>query len=133
MKERKVMNVISMILSGGAAVLNAVPGAVLMRFAADADRTLYKYVSGFSMLPVGYGIWGAMAAGIGSVILLLLSIAGMVRDCGALRKWMFGISVFSLLMWLSLLFFGSMTFIGGFITVMLASETVLLFYCRNTH
>ena len=132
MKNRKVLYVIVMILSAAAAILNAAPNAVLMRF-ADENGVLCKYVSGFSMLPVGYGIWGAMAAGIGSVILFLLGIAGMVRGGGALGKWMFGICAFSLLMRLTLLLFGSMTMMGVLICVLLASETVLLFYCRNVH
>ena len=127
MKNRKLMYVVLIILSVGAAVLNAVPNAVLMRF-FDGTNTIYKYVSGFSMLPVGYGIWGAMAAGVCSVILVILGIIGIFKERAALGKWMLGISVFALAMRLSLLIFGSMTFIGLLVTVLLASETVLLFY-----
>lgn len=131
MKNKKMLCAILIIVSLAAAVLNATPNAVLMRFGTE-NGTIYKYVSGFSMLPVGYGIWGAMVAGICSVILTVLGIIGLMKESTALRKWMLGISVLALLMRLSLLFFGSMTFIGILISVLLAAETVLISYNRNT-
>lgn len=131
MEKRKLINVILIILAAGAAVLNATPHAVLMRF-ADPERTLYKYVSGFSMLPVGYGLWGAMLAGVGSVLLVILGVAGLVKPSEKLESWMFGIAIAALLMRLTLLIFGSMTFIGGLICVILVAETVLLYYMRKS-
>lgn len=130
MKDKKLADVLTFILSAAAAVLMATPNAVLMRFAND-NGTLYKYVSGFSMLPVGYGIWGAMAAGICSIVLAILGIANIIKENSILRKWMFGISVAALLMWISLLLSGSMTFVGILISVLLASETVLLWCSRK--
>ena len=130
MKDKKLADVLTVILSAAAAVLMATPNAVLMRFANDSG-TFYEYVSGFSMLPVGYGIWGAMAAGICSIVLAILGIANIIKENSILRKWMFGISVAALLMWISLLLSGSMTFVGILISVLLASETVLLWCSRK--
>ena len=109
MKNGYPVDIISVILSAGAAILNATPRVVMMRFAGDG-YTLYDYVSGFSLMPVGYGIWGAMIGGICSVLLTVLGIINCVKPSIRLRKEMFGISAVALLMMLSLLFFGSMTF-----------------------
>ena len=132
MKNRKLLDVILIILSVSAAILTATPNAVLMRFGTGYG-TLYKYVSGFSMLPVGYGIWGAMVAGVGSVVLTLLGVIDLIKASESLRKWMFGIAIVALIMRLSLLCFGSMTFIGFVISVLLASKVVLLYYMKDSN
>ncbi|MBP3672684.1 MAG: hypothetical protein J6J18_02515 [Oscillospiraceae bacterium] len=130
MKNGYPVDIISVILSAGAAILNATPRVVMMRFAGDG-YTLYDYVSGFSLTPVGYGIWGAMAAGICAIVLTVLGIINCVKNSARLRKWMLGISVLALLMILSLLLVGSMTFISFIIAVLLAVETLFLYYNRN--
>lgn len=131
MKNQKMLDLIPVILSAAAAILMVTPNAVLMRFGTE-NGTLYKYVSGFSMLPVGYGIWGAMATGVCSVVLTILGTVNIIKGSAVLRKWMFGISILALLMCLSLLFFGSMTFIGILVSVLLAAQTVLLYYSRKS-
>ncbi|MBO4937811.1 MAG: hypothetical protein J6C98_02255 [Oscillospiraceae bacterium] len=131
MKNRKPFGLIAVILPLTAAILMAAPNAVLMRF-FDGENTIYKYVSGFSMLSVGYGIWGAMVSGIGAGGLTLLGIIGIVRESLLLRKCMLIISVAALVMCLTLLCFGSMTFITVGVAVLLASETVLLYYWNRT-
>ena len=133
MKKEKYIHLISLILSNVAVVFNAMPNCVLMRFMRDPAEGLYyySYYSGFSMLPVGYAIWGGMLTGIGAGLLAVLSLIGLFRDSRQLRKWQLGIAIASLASILSLLFFGSMTYISGIIAVIFASETVLLFLNRK--
>ena len=134
MKKEKYIHLLSLILSIAAVVFNAMPNCVLMRFMGDPDlgTYFYSYHSGFSMLPVGYAIWGGMLAGIGAGLLAVLSLIGLFRDSRQLRKWQLGTALASLASILSLLFFGSMTYISGMIAVIFASETVLLFLNRKT-
>ena len=133
MNKGKFLHTVSLILSIAAVILNAMPNCVLMRFMGDPAEGsyFYNYYSGFSMLPVGYAIWGAMLAGIGAGLLAVLSLIGLFRDGQELRRWQLGTAVMSLVSILSLLFFGSMTYISGIIAVIFASETVLLFLNRE--
>ena len=123
-------DVISVILSTGAAVLNATSRVVQMRF-ATGEYTLYDYASGFSLLPVGYGIWGAMAAGIAAIVLTVLGILNCVKGGARLRRWMLGIAIFALVMILSLLIVGSMTFISFIIAVLLTCDVAVLYYMNK--
>ena len=133
MNKGKFLHTVSLVLSIAAVILNAMPNCVLMRFMGDPAEGsyFYNYCSGFSMLPVGYAIWGAMLAGIGAGLLAVLSLIGLFRDGQELRRWQLGTAVMSLVSILSLLFFGSMTYISGIIAVIFASETVLLFLNRE--
>ena len=130
MKNKYSADPIAVILSAAAAILNATPRVVMMRFAGDG-YTLYDYMSGFSLTPVGYGVWGAMIGGICAVLLTILGIINCVKPSIRLRKEMFGISVVALVMMLSLLILGNMTFISFIIAILLASEILLLYYNRN--
>ena len=125
MKKSYPYDVISVILSAGVVILNATSRVVQMRF-ATGEYTLYDYASGFSLLPVGYGIWGAMAAGIAAIVLTILGIRNCVKGGERLRRWMLGIAIFALVMILSLLIVGSMTFISFIIAVLLTSDVLVL-------
>ncbi|MBE6975335.1 MAG: hypothetical protein E7436_07580 [Ruminococcaceae bacterium] len=135
MKKGRFIHLVSAVLGVAIVILNATPNCVLMRFMGDpayGDAYYYSYHSGFSMVPAGYAVWGAMLAGIGGGVLTLLSLFGLFRDGMALRRWQLGVTVGSLLAVLSLLIVGSMTYISGIISVLLASEAVLLFLnCRK--
>ena len=129
MKKERFVHLVLAILGVSAVILNAMPNCVLMRFASDPwlvgpGLSYYEYCSGFSLLPVGYAIWGAMLAGIGAASLTILSCVGMIWDGTVLRKWQTAIAIISLLMILSLLLVGSMTLISGIIAVILASAAV---------
>ena len=131
----RFIHLVSAVLGVAIVILNATPNCVLMRFMGDpayGDAYYYSYHSGFSLVPVGYAVWGAMLAGIGSGVLTLLSLVGIFRDSTRLRRWQLAVTIGSLLAVLSLLIVGSMTYISGIISVILASEAVLLFVnCRR--
>ena len=135
MKKARFIHLVSAVLGAAIVILNATPNCVLMRFMGDpafGDAYYYSYHSGFSLLPVGYGIWGAMLAGIGGGVLVLLSLFGIFRDSMGLRKGQLAVTIGALLAVLSLLIVGGMTFISGIISVILASEAVVLFLnCRK--
>ena len=131
MKNKFSLDPIAVILPAAAAVLNGTSNVVLIRYGMEWGAH-YDHASGFSMIPVGYGVWGAVLAGICAIILTVLGIINCVKSSVRLRKWMFGISALALLMILSLLISGSMTLTSFIIAVLLAVETLLLYYNRNS-
>ena len=131
MKKCNLTSFLLVFLSAVAATLNALPNAVKLNFAASPEEIITSYFSGYSLVPVGYAVWGAMAAGIGAIALTLLGIAGAVKWNAELRKWMLWIAVVSVVMSMTTLLFGAMTAIGGVITVLLAVEAVLLYFRKE--
>ena len=130
MNKRKLCDLLAVALPGAAAILNALPSAVKLKF-SDPYDVIISYFSGYSMVPVGYACWGAMAAGVGSILLTVLGAVGLVKKSETLTKWMFGIAVVSLVMRLTTALMGNMTLIGGIISVLLGAETALIYYIKN--
>ena len=114
-----------LLLPGGAAFLNALPKAVMLRFAGP-EQSFYEYYSGFDLLPVGYAVWGPMLAGASAVILVVLGAIALVKPGKIMRKWMLGLAIFGCVMSLSPAILGTLTPIGGVIAVLLAAEAVTL-------
>ena len=130
MKKRKLIHLLLIVLPVAAVILTGLPNAVKMKFASP-DGPIYQYVSGFSLLPVGYALWGPMASGIGSGILAILGIIIAVKENDILRKCMLGFAVTSVVMSLTTAVLGCMTVIGGTVTALLAIETVLICCIRK--
>ncbi len=93
MKNRRLTNALLILLPLSAVVLLALPNCICMRF-ANPNGPVYEYVSGFSMLPPGYGNWGPMLAGITALVLVVLAVWNWVKSREKVIGWIFGWSLF---------------------------------------
>ena len=123
MKNKKMLNLLRIIMPVLAVGLTAQPDAVQMNWMGGHTT----YTSGFSLLPVGYAIWGPMLAGLAAIAASIFAILYVVKGNTPLRKWLIGLSVFAAMMSLTPLVFGSLTLIGGMISVVMALEAVLMY------
>ena len=109
-----------------AALLNGLPNAVRMRFGSP-EGPYYVYESGFSMVPVGYGNWGHMLAGIGACILAVLAVVYCLRPSEKLAKGMRILSITAAAVGvLCMVMFGSGTVYSWSAAVLLAVQWLLL-------
>lgn len=133
MKNRKLMNVLLILLPVAAVVLTALPSCVQMRFAApDPEPAYIEYCSGFSMLPVGYGNWSHMLAGILSGVLAVLAIIRCFRASEKADGWIRGLSaVAASFPVLASVLYHSMTPVSWVIAALLFAETVLISWIRQ--
>ena len=132
MKSKKFINVLMIILPVAAVVLTALPNCVMMKFAAPYPEPAYiEYCSGFSVLPVGYGIWGPMLAGVTSCALAIMAVVQLLYGSRKLCGWILGATVFGLVMSLTPMLFGMMTVIGWCISALLLAQTVFAFILKR--
>ena len=127
MKNRKLMNILSVIVPMAAAVLNAMPNAVKMNWFGGYTT----FCSGFSMIPVGYAIWGPMLAGLSAIGVCVLAVFCVFRESAPRKKWMLGLSVFAAVMSVTPLLFGSLTLTGGAVAALMAAEGALVYVTRK--
>lgn len=127
MKSKKLFPVLLILLPLLAAVLNALPNAVRLNW-MDGYTT---YCSGYSLLPVGYAVWGPMGAGIGAIVLTVLGVVSALKKDEKLMNAMFTIAVIAALLALSAALFRNMTLTGGIITALLTADAVLLYFAKN--
>ena len=122
MKNRKLLPVLAVILPIVAALLSALPNAVRM----DWFGGFTTYCSAYSLIPVGYAIWGPMAAAVGSIVLIILGLLQIFRPGMKLKKWMIVISAGAVALNVLAAFLVSMTLIEVLITCLLGAEIILL-------
>lgn len=133
MKNRKLTNWLMTILPVCAVVLTAMPGFVRMRFAAPAPEPAYiEYCSGFSMLPVGYGNWGPMLAGIFACVLVVLAFIGLFRSSEKLLNWILGLSTAGAgVLAATSLLFGTGTILGWIVVLLLGAEALIVYKMKE--
>lgn len=133
MKNKKMRNLLLVLLPVLAVGLTAQPDSVMMRFAAPEPEPAYiEYCSGFSMLPVGYGNWGPMLAGIISCVLVVLTLIFCFRSCEKLGNWIFGLAAAgAAILAATALLFGTGTASGWIIVAALAWEAVLIYKAKQ--
>lgn len=122
MKNRKVWNIVTILLPLAAALLSALPNVVRM----DWFGGFTTYCSAYSLVPVGYAVWGPMVAAISSIGLIVLGIVNVSRSSSKLRNWMIGIAATAVILELVTAILSNMTAVGGIITALLAVDAVLL-------
>lgn len=130
MKKQKILRIMTILLPLAAALLSALPWAVKLNFATPEER-LVEYFSAFSMTPVGYAVWGAMAGGIGAIVLTVLAVVTVFKEDAGITNAMLTIAMIAAVMCLSTTLFGNMTILGGIITALLAADAVLLYYLKK--
>ena len=127
MKNRKLMNMLLIILPLGAVLLNPLPDSVRMRF-ADQDGPFYSYESGFSLIPVGYANWGHMLAGIGAGMLAVLAVICWLHGSEKGYGRIFGLALAAaIILVLCMLLFGSGTVYSWQMAAALAAEALLAY------
>lgn len=92
MKKQKYLSILLIILPALAAVLTAMPGAVVMRFFAGENGYFLEKVSGFNRILVGYGQVFPGAAGCSAIVTTLFAIIG--RDMKRIRSFAFAGAIF---------------------------------------
>lgn len=133
MKNRKPANLLLIILSVAEVVLTAVPGFVRMRFAApDPEPAYIEYCSGFSMLPVGYGNWGPMLAGVFSCITVVLAVIHWFRSTERAENWMLGLSAAGAgILTATSLLFGTGTVFSWIVAALLVIEALIVYQMKE--
>ncbi|MBE6975921.1 MAG: hypothetical protein E7439_01830 [Ruminococcaceae bacterium] len=127
--KKNLIRICLLLLPGCAALLNALPKAVMLRFAGP-EQSFYEYFSGFDLLPVGYAVWGPMLAGVSAAILAVLGAIALYKPTKTLKKWMLGLAAFGCVMSLSPMILGTLTPIGGIVATLLAAEAVTLWFFK---
>ena len=127
MNNKKLTNILLYLFPGVAAVLNAMPWCVRLQFASGPDESFYEYFSGFSLIPVGYGMWSHMLAGVCGVILLVMGLVHARNENVRVRKWMLTVSVVALLMGVTPLAFGTATAVSTLVALALGAEAAILY------
>ena len=131
MKKNKLLDILLAVLPVVAVVLNAMPNALELRFLTDEGERIIQYYSGFNLLPVTYMVFGAFLGGASAALVAILGIVGIFRDNTQLRNWMFGISLYGVVMILTCVVMKSMTQLLWIVCALLALEVVLLHYKRK--
>ncbi|MBQ8237299.1 MAG: hypothetical protein IJZ39_04025 [Oscillospiraceae bacterium] len=127
MKNKKLTNTLLYILPAVAAVLNALPWCVRLQFASGPDESFYEFFSGYSLIPVGYGMWSHMLAGVFGVILLAMGLLHARSENARLRKWMLTVAIVALLMSVTPLTFGTATAVSTLVALALGAEAAILY------
>ena len=130
MNDKKLMNRLLWLLPLAAAVLTALPWCAKLRFMAE-DTYFFEYFSGFSLVPVGYGMWSPMMAGIGSIVLAVLGFVHERNEQPRLLRWMMSINIVAVLMSITPLAFASMTIVGSLVALCLGAEAVIVYRLRE--
>ena len=128
--KKKAPPILYMVLSTAAAVLNALPTAVKMRFAGP-DQYFYEYCSGYDLLPIGYGIWGPMLGGVAAILLAILGVCVLIKPRVALKRWMLGLTAFGWIMSISPILLGMQTVVGIIISILLVAQLMLLSFDKD--
>ena len=128
MNDKKLTNKLLYLLPAAAAILTALPWCAKLRFMAEADGAyVFEYFSGYSLIPMGYGIWSPLITGICGIILAALGFAHARNEQPRLLRWMMSIAVVAVLMSLTPLFLGTMTIVGFLVFLALGAEAVVLY------
>lgn len=120
--KKKLLRGCRILLPVAAALLSAMPNVVKMNWMGGTA----SYESAFSMIPVGYAVWGPFLAAMGAVVLTVLSVVTAIRKNRGLENAMFVISILGALCGLSAAIFGNLTALGALISLLLALEGVVV-------
>jgi len=133
MKNEKLQKLLMIALPLAAAVLTALPQYVKMRFAAPAPEPPYiTYCSGFSLLPMGYGNWGPILAGIFSCVLVILTVVHCFFSCKKLENWILGLAVAGAgILTATSLLFGSGTVLSWLVVAALAAQALFTYKLKE--
>ena len=129
MKKQKRLQLLSVVLPMAAALLSALPNVVRM----DWMGGYVTYCSGYSLLPVGYGIGGPFCAAVCALVLTVLSAAAMRCKRKPLAGPLTVVAVLAALLSLSVALFGLITVAGGVIALLLAGDAVVLFLLKQAN
>ena len=131
MNKKKLTHIALYVLPALAAVLNALPWCVRLQFAAGPDDIIFEFFSGYSLIPVGYGMWSHMIAGICAVILVVIGLIHARTEAPRLLKWMLSISIVGLMMSVSPLALGTATAVSTLVALTLGAEAVIVYRLRE--
>ena len=129
--KKKMLSILYLVLSAAAAILNALPTAVKLKFASGPGQYHYTYCSSYDLLPVGYAVWGPMLGGIAAIVLVILGVFLLIKQRVGLKRWMLGLTVFGWLMSISPSLTGTMTVVGGIVSTLLVVQMLLLSFDKD--
>ena len=124
---RKYIRWLMLLLPLAVIVLAARPDSVQMRFMGDPSlgKEVYVYSSAFSMLPVGYAIWGPGIGAVSAVVSAILMVINGFRPRKGLCTGIFWLAIVGVLAEASLLLFGMMNgFAWCFLLIYLLQGTI---------
>ena len=130
MNNNKLTNILLCVFPALAAVLNALPWCVKLRFMGDGE-VFTEYVSGFSMLPVGYGIWAHMIAGLCGIALLVMGLLYARNARVGLLKAMLSVSVVGLMMAATPFAFGTASAVSTLVALAIGAEAAMVYRLRE--
>lgn len=130
MNNKKLTNILLYVLPAVAAVLNALPWCVQLQFMGDGE-VFVEYFSGYSLIPVGYGLWSHMLAGVCAAVLTVLGLIHARNEAPRLLRWMLTISVVGLMMGLTPLAFGTATAVSTLVALAIGAEAAMLYRLRE--
>ena len=115
---RRFVRWVMLLLPVAIIALAARPDSVQMVFMGDPaiDKEFYVYVSAFSMLPVGYAVWGPGIGALAAIASAILMVINGIRPRKGLCTGIFWLAVVGALAEASLLLVGMM---NGFATCFL--------------
>lgn len=119
MKKGTVMRLLAILLPV-AAGLSAMNNVVKLNWMGGE----VSWFSAYSLIPVGYAVWGPFLAAVGAIVLAVLGVVHFLCRKAGIRKAMFIISIVSALCGLSAGIFGNLTALGVLISALLALETL---------
>lgn len=129
MKKQKRLQLLSVVLPMAAALLSALPNVVRM----DWMGGYVTYCSGYSLVPVGYGIGGPFCAAVCALVLTVLGAAAVLCKWKHMTGPMTVLAVLAALLSLSAALFGLITVAGGAIALLLAGDAVVLFLLEQAN
>lgn len=122
MKKHKILQLLGVALPLAAALLSALPNVVKMNWMGGETT----YCSAYSLLPVGYAVWGPFLAAMGTIVLAVLGGVSFLLDFSRFQKPMFVIAFLAALCSLSAVVFGNLTATGCVIALLLALEAAVV-------
>ena len=118
MKRNRFLSVCTIALPVVAAILSALPNVVKMNWMGGR----VTYCSAYSMVPVGYAVCGPFLAAVAAIVLTVLGAVLARRKTAGLRTAVRMIALAAALCGVSPAIFGSLTPLGGLISLLLALD-----------
>ena len=129
---RKYIRWIMLLLPAAVIVLAARPDSVQMVFMGDPsiDKEIYVYSSAFSMLPVGYAVWGPGIGALSAVVSAILMVINAIHPRKGLCSAIFWLAVVGVVAEASLLF-GMMNGFAWFFLMLFLFQATIAWYLRK--
>ena len=130
---RKYIHWMMLLLPVMVIALAARPDSVQMIFMGDPStgKDVYVYSSAFSMLPVGYAIWGPGIGALAAVASAILMVINAIRPRKGLCTGIFWLAIVGILAEASLLLVGMMNGFATCFCILYLFQATIAWYLRK--